>query len=65
MLTMDVTEVWSRTSTGIAMAWPPVVLISWATVDIVEREEFGSGGKDLRADGSDVLFAAIATVRKA
>ena len=51
-----------RTSTGIAVALPPVEVISRTTVLIVDAGEFGSGGKGEHFEGSEVVFAATMTV---
>jgi hypothetical protein len=56
------TLVKSRTSTDIAVAFPPVPVISRATVLIVDAEELGSGGKGEHVMASDVVFAATTTV---
>ena len=60
--TADLMSVESLTSSCMARAWPPANSISLCTVFIVESDEFGSGGNEDSADGSDVVFAAIATV---
>jgi len=52
----------SRTSTDIAVALPPVEVISRATVLIVDAGEFGSGGKGEHFVASEVVFAATTTV---
>ena len=52
----------SRTSTDIAVAFPPASVISRATVLIVDDGEFGSGGKGEHFVASDVVFAATTTV---
>lgn len=56
----------SLVSQGMARAVPEWrVVISWATVVMVERAELGSGGKgerDARAEGSVVDFAETTTV---
>ena len=54
-------EVGERTSTGWGWAFPPVCVISWTTVSIVEAGEFGSGGRVVE-DVGDVDFAATMTV---
>jgi hypothetical protein len=63
---VDSTSFWtlvkSRTSTDIAVAFPPADVISRATVLIVELDEFGSGGKGEHLVASDVVFAATTTV---
>jgi hypothetical protein len=51
----------SRVSTGIAVAVPPASRISRATVEMVEADEFGSGGNGLICEASDVDFAATTT----
>jgi hypothetical protein len=51
----------SRVSTWIAVAVPPASRISRATVDMVEAEEFGSGGKGVVSEALDVDFAATTT----
>lgn len=51
----------SRVSTGMAVAVPPASRISRATVDIVDAEEFGSGGNGDVLEASDVDFAATTT----
>jgi len=51
----------SRVSTGMAVAVPPASRISRATVDMVDAEEFGSGGKGEVFEASDVDFAATTT----
>jgi hypothetical protein len=51
----------SRVSTGMAVAVPPASKISRATVDMVDAEEFGSGGKGVVLEASDVDFAATMT----
>jgi hypothetical protein len=45
-----------------AVAEPPASRISRATVDMVEADEFGSGGKGVVLEASDVDFAATTTV---
>lgn len=50
-------------SQGIARASPPANAISWATVLIVDCGELGSGGKEVRLDGSEVDFAETTTWR--
>lgn len=52
----------SRTSTDIAVAMPPVEVISRATVLIVDAGVLGSGGKGVHFVASDVVFAATTTV---
>lgn len=51
----------SRVSTGMGVASPPASRISRATVEMVEAEELGSGGKGLVSDASEVDFAATTT----
>lgn len=51
-----------RTSTGMAVAWPPEEVISRATVVMVLSGELGSGGKgSLVWEGSLVDLAATTT----
>lgn len=63
---VDSTSLWTleklRTSTGIAVALPPVEVISRATVLIVDAGELGSGGKGVHFVASEVVFAATTTV---
>jgi hypothetical protein len=59
------TLVKSRTSTDIAVAFPPVEVISRATVLVVDAEELGSGGKGEHFVASEVVFAATTTVDNA
>jgi hypothetical protein len=50
-----------RVSTGMAVAVPPAERISRATVDMVEAEELGSGGKGWVRAASEVDFADTTT----
>ena len=51
----------SRVSTVMAVASPPDSWISRQTVEMVDAEEFGSGGKGEHLEASDVDFAATTT----
>jgi hypothetical protein len=51
-----------RTSSWMAVASPPAVVISRATVVMVEAEELGSGGKGAVELGSEMVLAATTTV---
>jgi hypothetical protein len=51
----------SRVSTGMAVAVPPASRISRATVEMVDAEEFGSGGKGEVLEASEMDFAATTT----
>lgn len=66
---VDSTSFWtlakSRTSTDIAVAFPPAEVISRATVLIVDAGELGSGGKGEHFVAFDVVFAATTTVGRA
>lgn len=62
-LTMVWTLVGSLVSTAIAVASPPASLISRATVLIVEAWEFGSGGKGVHWEASEVVLAATITAQ--
>lgn len=53
-------EIW-RVSTGSAVPVPPASRISRSTVEMVEAEELGSGGKGEVVEAFDVLFAATTT----
>jgi len=55
------TEAWERVSTAMAVAVPPVARISRSTVEMVEAGEFGSGGKGVVWEASEVLLAAMTT----
>jgi hypothetical protein len=44
-----------------AVALPPASVISRTTVLIVDAEEFGSGGKGVVFDASEVVLAATTT----
>jgi hypothetical protein len=46
-----------------AVASPPAERISRSTVDMVDAGEFGSGGKGVVVEASEVDFAATMTVR--
>lgn len=60
-LTMASTLWKSRTSTESAVACPPASAISRATVLTVDCWLFGSGGKGLHFEASEVVFAATTT----
>lgn len=50
-----------RVSTEMGVHVPPASVISRATVEMVEVEELGSGGKGLHCEASDVDFADTTT----
>ena len=54
-------EAWERTSQGIAVAVNPASRISRQTVEMVEAEELGFGGKGWVVEASLVDFADTIT----
>ena len=50
-----------RVSTGMGVAVPPLLVISRATVLMVEEEELGSGGKGSQLWGLEVVLADTTT----
>jgi hypothetical protein len=60
--TSDVMFSKSRTSQARARALPPASWISLATVLMVDCDEFGSGGKGVALEASEVVFAETTTV---
>ena len=52
-----------RVSTAMGVAWPPALVISSATVLMVEAGELGSGGKGEQRWGLDVVLADTMTER--